>query len=163
MKKRQNIFIHPDRIEHLDETNARLEQGRKPAVATGYKSICCVRNSRRHRDILLRRDFVREKCPSGVFIIFKVVDRREVMLQPVPVEFINRTSICHIARRPFPWLRGYAYRAELDRTPEPAMVLLHSGVDPLLPEYTFELEEYRVQDAAFGELTAYKLIPFKMG
>ena len=157
--KQKNIFIHPDHIENLDDTARRLERGRKEAVPTGYTSDCVVRNSRRHRDILLSRRFVEEKCPSGAFIIFKVVDKREVMLQPVPIEFINRTSICHAERRAFARLRLYGYRARLDRAPEPAMVLFHSGVDPLLSAYLFRLEEFRVQDAALGELTAYKLVP----
>lgn len=161
-KKRRNILIHPDHIENLDEKNRRLEANRKEPKATGYETVCTFRNTRKHRDVLLKTDFVRNKCKSGVFIIFKVVNRKEVMLQPVPVEFMNRTSICHVERRFLSHWRCYGYRARLERAPEPAMVFIHSGIDPLIPEYTFRMVEYSIQDEAFGEVLAYKLEPLHM-
>lgn len=161
-KKRKHIFIHPDRIEDLDETNRRLEANRKKEEPTGYKSVCHIRNTRRRREILLKSDFVKEKCKSGVFILFKVVNRKQIMLQPVPIEFMNRTSIIHIRKRNFSRFRKYGYKARLDRSPEPASVFYETGLDPMLQGYTYELEEYKVQDAAFGEICAYKLIPLKM-
>lgn len=161
-QKKKHIFIHPDHIEDLDETNRRLEASRKEPQLTGYESVCYVYNKARRREILLTKDFVRSRCKTGIFFIFKVVDKSEVMLQPAPLEFINRTSICHVEKRPFAFFRRYAYRAVLDRTPEPAMILYHSGVDPQLPGYTFRMVEYKIQDAAFGEVPAYKLVPHKI-
>lgn len=163
MTNKKHIFIHPDHIENLDEKYSRMEKNKKDPIKTGYTSICLLRNSRKHRDILLKSNFVREKCKSGVFILFKIVNKKEVMFQPVPVEFSNRTSICHIQRRFFPFFKKYAYRSELIRAPEPSMILMHSDVDPLISEYTFELEEYKIQDEVFGEVFAYKLNPLKMG
>ena len=50
--KRKNILIHPDHIEDLDKKYKRLEENRKEPVRTGYTSICRLRNTRLHRDIL---------------------------------------------------------------------------------------------------------------
>lgn len=163
-KKRRNIYIHRDHIEDLDETRKKLEANRKEAVSTGYVTDCMIRNTKRHRDLLLRSAFVREKCKSGAIFIFKVVGKdNEVMLQPVPVQFMNRTAINHITRRSFRMLRRYGYSTDMHGTPEASTVLYNLGLSPMATSYRFRLEEYRVQDQAFGETFAYKFIPLSLG
>lgn len=163
-KKRKNIFIHPDHIENLDETAKKLEAGRKEAEPTGYTSECLLRNTKRHRDMLLKKAFVQEKLKSGAVFFFKVVGKEhEMMMQPVPVEFMNRTSINHVEKRLFGSLRRYAYRTDMYSTPEPSTVLFNLGLSPVAKYYRFRLEEYKVRDAAFGDMMAYKLVPLSMG
>lgn len=163
MAHKKKIFIHPDHIENLDEKYEKLEKDKKPEKETGYRSICYIRNTRKCRQIHLKANFVKEKCKSGAFIIFKVVDKPQIMLQPVPIEFMNRTSVGHIEKRNFAFFHRYGYKAELDRTPEPATIFYNLGLDPMLKGYVFEMVEYVVQDEAFGEIFAYKLVPVKMG
>lgn len=166
-KKKRRIFIHPDHIEDLDETKRKLEVNRKEAVPTGYVSECYIRNTRRHRDMLLTASFVRDKCKSGALFIFKVYGKEhEVMVQPVPVEFMNRTSINHVEKRSLMRYfshRRYAYRTDMHGTPEVSTVFFNLGLSPMAQSYHFRMEEYTVQDAAFGEVKAYKLVPLHLG
>lgn len=166
-KKKRKIFIHPDHIEYLDETKKKLDANRKEAVATGYVSECLIRNTGRHRDMLLPDAFVREKCKSGALFIFKVHGKEhEIMVQPVPVEFMNRTSINHVVKRSFARIfshRRYSYSVDMHGTPEASTVLYLCGLSPLARSYRFRLVEYTVQDAAFGEVKAYKLMPLHVG
>ncbi len=161
---KKHIFIHPDRIEDLDETERKLEQNKKEAEPTGYHSICQIINKGEKRCMLLKSSFVRKKIKSGALFIFSVVNKsHEVMLQPVPIEFMNRTAINHVHQRSFSLWRRYGYVVPMDGTPEPAQVLHLLGLSPTLEKYTCRLEEYVVQDAAFGELMAYKIIPMHIG
>lgn len=159
MKKKKNILIHPDRIEDLDRRNERLERNRKEPVSTGYITTCRLRNTRHHHDLLLPASFVRNKITTGCCIIFKVLGKDEMMLQPVPPKYINRTSICHVHRRFFSMFQRYAFRIPLDAVPEPCAILHGLNLDPLLTSYRFQLAEYRIMDDAEGELMAYKFIP----
>lgn len=156
--KRKNILIHPDHIEDLDKKYKRLEENRKEPVRTGYTSICRLRNTRLHRDILFRRMFVRDKMPTGAFIIFKELGKDSVMLQPCKPEWMNRTHINHVGGRFLGCLLFFSSYADLDTTP-PSQILYDLKIDPLVTSYTFRLEEWKVQDEHDGETVAYKLIP----
>lgn len=159
MSKKKNILIHPDRIEDLDRRNERLERNRKEPVPTGYTSTCKLRNTRHHKDLLLPASFVRNKIPTGCCIIFRVLGKDEMMLQPVPPKYINRTSICHVHRRTLGMFHRHAFRIPLDAVPEPCAILHGLNLDPLLTSYRFRLTEYSIMDDAEGELMAYKFIP----
>lgn len=160
MSKKKNILIHPDRIEDLDKT--RREQ-RKKAIepkATGYASICRLRNTNRHRDILFTTDFVTRKMQSLTFMVFHPIGQENtMMIQPVPVEWINRTSVCHIQERFLSSFRRYGFYADLDRVPEPCEILRMTGINPLAKGYTYRLEEWSINDDLQGPIFAYKLIP----
>jgi hypothetical protein len=147
--KRKNILIHPDHIEDLDKKYKRLEENRKEPVRTGYTSICRLRNTRLHRDILFRRMFVRDKMPTGAFIIFKELGKDSVMLQPCKPEWMNRTHINHVGGRFLGCLRFFSSYADLDTTP-PSQILYDLKIDPLVTSYTFRLEEWKVQDEHDG-------------
>lgn len=159
-KKKKRIFIHPDHIENLDETDRKLEEKKRDPIKTGYTTTCIIRNTEKRREILLKADFVREKIKSGVFFIFKVLNKEhQVMFQPVPIEFHNRTAVNHVERRFLGSLRRYGFRSDMHGTPEAATVLYNLGLSPQLEEYKFRLEEYSIRDAAFGDVYAYKFIP----
>lgn len=159
-KKRKNILIHPNRIEDLDKTRAELRKKAIEPKPTGYSSVCRIRNTRWSRDILFKDDFVSEKMKSMTFMVFHPIGQEKtMMLQPVPPEYINRTSVCHIAARWFARLRRFAFRAPLDRVPEPCEIFRQCGIDPLAYAYTFMLEEWEIMDDAMGKINAYKLIP----
>lgn len=158
MSKKKNILIHPDRIENLDksrETRKKIEPRQ-----TGYASICRIRNTNRHRDILFTTDFVAKKMQSLTFMVFHPIGQdKTMMIQPVPVEWINRTSVCHIQERFLSAFRKYGFRALLDRVPEPCEILRMTGINPLATGYTYRLEEWSINDDLQGEIMAYKLIP----
>ena len=61
MAKKRNILIHPNRIEDLDKTRAEQRKKAIKPQPTGYSSICRIRNTRFHRDILFKADFIAEK------------------------------------------------------------------------------------------------------
>ena len=172
--KRKNILIHPASVQHrrihfpqyhflspgslqqvfLLPESSFPEQTHIP----GYTSICRLRNTRLHRDILFRRMFVRDKMPTGAFIIFKELGKDSVMLQPCKPEWMNRTHINHVGGRFLGCLRFFSSYADLDTTP-PSQILYDLKIDPLVTSYTFRLEEWKVQDEHDGETVAYKLIP----
>lgn len=158
-KKKSRKFIHPDRIEDLDKRDAELEKKRREAKPTGYVTHARLRNTKRNQDLLLPADFVRRKMPTCLCMIFKVLNRDEVMLQPVPARYMKRTSICHAYRRPWGFLRRYGCHVTLDAVPEPCTILHILGLDPLMTSCKFRLEEYSIMDDGEGEVMAYKLIP----
>lgn len=158
MSKKRNILIHPDRIEDLDRT--RRERKKIEPKQTGYVSICRIRNTRRNRDILFVTDFVAEKMKSLTFMVFHPIGQdKTMMIQPVPAEWINRTSVCHIQERFLSSFRKYGFVSELDRVPEPCEIFHMTGINPLAKGYTYKLEEWRINDDLQGEINAYKLIP----
>lgn len=158
MEKKKNILIHPDHVEDLNAKYEKLEKNRKEPVRTGYTSVCRLRNTRFHRDILFRKSFVREKIPTGAFFVFKEVGKDNVMLQPCKAEWMQRSHIDHVRGRILAPFRFYGCRAELDTTP-PSQILYILGIDPLVNSYTFRMEEWKVQDEHSGETLAYKLVP----
>lgn len=161
MRKKKNILIHPDRIENLDETRRKQKEKAIKPKKTGYTGICRIRNTKRHRDILFTTDFVVNKMKSLTFMVFHPIGQdKTMMIQPVPVEWINRTSVCHIQERFLSAFRKYGFQAELDRVPEPCEILRMTGINPLANGYTYKLEEWRINDDLQGEINAYKLIPF---
>lgn len=163
MKKKRNILIHPDRIEDLDKT--RREQRRKAIEPkrTGYESVCRIRNTRRYRDILFTTDFVSKKMQSLTFMVFHPIGQdNTMMIQPVPVEWINRTSVCHIQERFLSAFRRYGFYADLDRVPEPCEILHMTGINPLAKGYTYKLEEWVINDDLQGQIFGYKLIPLSV-
>ena len=155
----KNILIHPNRIENRDETNRRLEKNRREPKPTGYVTDAILRNTQRHRDLLLPLSFIRTKMPSCACIIFQVLGKEEMMLQPGPTKYMNRTSICHATRRIFASIRRNGYRVELDAVPEPCTILHTLGIDPRTTGYHFRMEEWQIMDDAEGLTCAYKLIP----
>lgn len=160
MAKKKNILIHPNRIEDLDQKQAELRKKAIKPKATGYNSICRIRNSRFHRDILFKADFIAEKMKTMTFMVFHPIgEEKTMMIQPVPVEWINRTSVCHVQHRLFGKYRRFGFKADLDRVPEPCEILRQCGIDPLANGYTFLLEEWEINDDVMGKITAYKLIP----
>ena len=160
MAKKRNILIHPNRIEDLDKTREKLKRNAIKPQRTGYTSTCRIRNGRWHRDILFKEDFVGEKLKTMTFMIFHPIGQEKtMMLQPVPPEWINRTSVCHVRHRLFGHYRRFAFKAELDRVPEPCEILRQCGIDPLASGSTFMLEEWEIMDDAMGKIPAYKLIP----
>lgn len=160
MAKKRNILIHPNRIEDLDKTRERLRKNAIKPQRTGYTSICRIRNTRWHRDILFKEDFVGVKLKTMTFIIFHPIGQEKtMMLQPVPPEWINRTSVNHVQSRFLGRFRRFQFRAELDRVPEPCEILRQCGIDPLASGYTFMLEEWEIMDDVMGKIPAYKLIP----
>ena len=159
-KKRKNILIHPNRIEDLDKTRAELRKKAIKPQATGYSSICRIRNTRWRRDIIFKADFIAEKLKSMTFMVFHPSgEEKTMMLQPVPPEWINRTSVCHVQHRFLGKHRRFAFKAKLDRVPEPCEILRQCGIDPLAQGYTFMLEEWEIMDDVMGKIPAYKLIP----
>lgn len=159
-KKRKNILIHPNRIEDLDKRNAELRKKAIKPKPTGYNSFCLIRNSRWHRDILFKGDFVAEKMKSMTFMVFHPIgEEKTMMIQPVPPEWINRTSVCHIQERMSSRFRRFPFRSQLDRVPEPCEILRQCGIDPLASGYSFVLEEWEINDDIMGKINAYKLIP----
>ena len=161
-KPRKNIFIHPDHVEDLDERK-RQEANKKEATRTGYSTVCRLINRDGCRELLLKGSFVRNKCKSGAVFIFKVRGKDQVMMQPVPIEFMNRTAIIHVHKRALSAFRRYGYHAVMDGTPQPCQVLHMLGLSPVVEEYVFRLDEYVVQDEAFGETFAYRFIPLHVG
>lgn len=158
--KRRNILIHPNRIEDLDKKHAELRKKAIKPQRTGYSSICRIRNTRWNRDILFKADFISEKMKSMTFMVFHPIgEEKTMMIQPVPPEWINRTSVCHIQQRWFAKYRRFAFRSMLDRVPEPCEILRQCGIDPLAQGYTFLLEEWEIMDDVMGKIPAYKLIP----
>lgn len=159
-KKRKNILIHPNRIEDLDKTRAELRKKAIKPKATGYNSICRIRNTRWHRDILFKADFIAEKMKSMTFMVFHPIgEEKTMMIQPVPPEWINRTSVCHVQHRLLGSFHRFPFRAQLDRVPEPCEILRQCGIDPLANGYTFLMEEWEINDDVMGKIPAYKLIP----
>ena len=159
MNKKRRILIHPDHIEDLDAKEARLKKNAKEPVRTGYSTICRLRNTDNHRDIILKASFVADKIATMTFMIFHDMKNDCMMLQPVPASYIHRTSVCHVQTRFLGFIRRYGYCAELDRVPEPCSILMQCGISPLASSYKFKLEEYRIQDEYEGELFAYRFIP----
>lgn len=162
-KPRKNIFIHPDHVEDLDERKRQQETNKKEATQTGYSTVCRLINRDGCRELLLKGCFVRNKCKSGAVFIFKVRGKDQVMMQPVPIEFMNRTAIIHVHKRALSAFRRYGYHAVMDGTPQPCQVLHMLGLSPVVEEYVFRLDEYVVQDEAFGETFAYRFIPLHVG
>lgn len=161
MSKKRNILIHPDRIEDLDKTREELKKNAIKPQPTGYFSVCRIRNTKRRRDILLPADFVAEKLKSLTVVFFHPIGQEKtMMMQPVPPEWINRTSVCHVQERWFSSLRRFGFSAELDRIPEPCEILHQLGIDPLAKGYTCRLEEWEIMDDKLGKVCAYKLIPY---
>ena len=159
-KKRKNILIHPTHIEDLDKKHADLRKKAIKPKATGYNSICRIRNTRWRRDILFKADFIAEKMKSMTFMVFHPIgEEKTMMIQPVPPEWINRTSVCHVQQRLFGAWRRFPFYAQLDRVPEPCEILRQCGISPLASGYTFLLEEWKINDDIMGEINAYKLIP----
>lgn len=160
MAKKRNILIHPNRIEDLEKTRAELKKKAIKPQRTGYSSICRIRNTRRHRDILFKDDFIAEKMKTMTFMVFHPIGQEKtMMLQPVPPEYINRTSVYHIEHRWFPKFRRFQFRSQLDRVPEPCEIFRQCGIDPLAHGYSFMLEEWEIMDDVMGKINGYKLIP----
>lgn len=162
-KQRKNIYIHPDHVEDLDERKRQQEANKKEPRQTGYSTVCRLINRDGQRELLLKGGFVRKKCKSGAVFIFKVCCKDQVMMQPVPIEFMNRTAIMHVRKRTMSVFRRYGYHAAMDGTPQPCQVLHMLGLSPVVEEYVFRLDEYVVQDEAFGETFAYRFIPLHIG
>lgn len=162
-KQRKNIYIHPDHVEDLDERRHQQEANRKEPRKTGYSTVCRLVNRDCCRELLLKGSFVRSKCKSGAVFIFKVCGKDQVMMQSVPIEFMNRTAIMHVRKRTMSVFRRYGYHAVMDGTPQPCQVLHMLGLSPVVEEYVFRLDEYVVQDEAFGETFAYRFIPLHIG
>lgn len=162
-KQRKNIYIHPDHVEDLDERRRQQEANKKEPSKTGYSTVCRLINRDNCRELLLKGSFVRSKCKSGAVFIFKVCGKDQVMMQPVPIEFMNRTAIMHVHKRSMSAFRRYGYHAVMDGTPQPCQVLHMLGLSPVVEEYVFRLDEYVVQDEAFGETFAYRFIPLHIG
>lgn len=162
-KQRKNIYIHPDHVEDLDERRRQQEANKKEPKKTGYSTVCRLINRDNCRELLLKGSFVRSKCKSGAVFIFKVCGKDQVMMQPVPIEFMNRTAIMHVRKRSMSAFRRYGYHAVMDGTPQPCQVLHMLGLSPVVEEYVFRLDEYVVQDEAFGETFAYRFIPLHIG
>lgn len=154
-------LIHPDRVEDLDEKNKNLEASSKDPQKTGYSSTCIIYNKPHRREIVFRKSFVEEKIPAGVILIYKVLKQEKIMLEPVDLSFINRTSVAHIEPRRFFSFRRYPYRALLDTTPEPSMIMLHSKVSPKLPAYKYRLDEYIIRSDEGKDVKAYQFVPLR--
>jgi hypothetical protein len=164
MAKKKNIFIHPDRVEDLDKTWKDLELNKAKPEPTGYSTVCLLRNTPearfpfRHSDVLLKRSFVERKMPTRAFIIFHDIRQDGVMLQPVKLEWMDRSHINHARRRRLSFLHLFGYVAPLTTTP-PSQILALLGIHPLTSAYYCRLEEWRVKDQYDGEVLAYKIIP----
>jgi hypothetical protein len=180
--KRNNIRIHPDHVEHLDQTRAEARKHAIKPERTGYESVCQLVNEEKktltsllfgYREFRFKAKFVKEKMKSGVFITFAPFDSKQaeraenetgdeqhrtgIMLQPVPVEYMKRTSIAHIHRRLFGFLCRFGYYADMDTVPEPCEILWRMHLDPTMRRATFILEEWKIKDDKQGETFAYKL------
>jgi hypothetical protein len=160
-------------VEHLDETRALRRKNAKEPEFTGYVSVCQLINRKKCREFRFKSRFVREKMKSGLFLTFapftaqqalkaekETGDERHrtgIMLQPVPPEYMRRTSVAHIHHRLMGFLRRFGMYAPMDTFPEPCEVLYRMKLDPTLEKATFLMEEWKIQDDALGEVLAYKL------
>lgn len=52
------------------------------------------------------------------------------ILRPVDVQMLNQTTVQHVRRRRFWFLRRYGYEISFDGRVEPAMMLFDYGIDP---------------------------------
>lgn len=164
-KKKRHIFIHPDHVENLDRKWERLELNKQEAKPTGYVGYCRFRSTpearysfMRHIDVLFHRKFVESKLPTRAFFFYHDTKRDWYMLQPAKPEWINRTHINHVLLRPFSKLRRFGYAAPLTTTP-PCQIFYNTCVSPLARAYTYQLQEYYVNDEHEGRTLAYRLVP----
>lgn len=116
------------------------------------------------RRVLLHGRFVRSKLPTRTAFIFTSRDkhdpnRRTVYIQGCPVHYMQRTSVFHIVRRPFGFLRWYGYYADLDMTPEPQSILMATDRSPLIRSYTYKLAEQNGRDQHLNDVYNYRFIP----
>jgi hypothetical protein len=173
MSRKNDIRILPDRIVHLADERRRRRQFAKQPKVTGYMSECRLINTKHCREFRFTADFVREKLQTGLILTFAPFSaeqalkaeeetgeerhRTGIMIQPVPPEYMKRTSVAHIRRRFLGLFSRFPYYATLDTVPEPCEVLNRMRMDPSLPSATFFLEEWIIQDDMLGEIKGYKL------
>ena len=62
--------------------------------------------------------------------IFHDPKRDKMYVQFPELKMMQRTSIAHVERKRWWWASKYGYYATLDMTPEPAYVMLMTGVNP---------------------------------
>ena len=101
-KKRKDILIHPNRIEDLDKTRAELRKKAIKPQATGYSSICRIRNTRWHRDIIFKADFIAEKLKSMTFMVFHPIgeEKGSTVLPPAMCSTVFWVSTEGLLSRP---------------------------------------------------------------
>ena len=113
------------------------------------------------RRILLHGGFVRKKLPTRTAFIFTSRHkddplRKDVYLQGCPVHYMQQTSVFHICRRSFSFLRWYGYYADLDMTPEPQSILIATDRSPLMRSYTYGLTEQNGRDQHLHDVFNYR-------
>ena len=157
-RKKQHILIHGDHIEDLDERDRREQAEAVEVKETGYRTRCRIvsREDRWNwlrravngmvgwmfpewkmpcrmkyvRRVELKRKFVEMRMVTRCVHLFHDPKRDKMYLQCPELQMMQRTSIAHVERFGWWWLRRYGYYATLDMTPEPSYVMLLTGVNP---------------------------------
>ena len=109
--------------------------------------------------IELKRNFVRNKVLTRCVTIFLGKNKGKdtgLILQPVPMEYLNRMGVEHIEEKKLGWLRTYPFYADLN-TYSAVELLRQAGVNPLASkDVRFRLIEMTGKDKPKDkELTYY--------
>lgn len=185
-RKKQHIRIHRDHIEDLDERDEQEQKNAVEIINTGYHTkirlvsresrlnwlrravnrvmawACApgevVWPTRRIRKVELKRGFVQEKMATRCLAWLHDSKQGSMYFIPVPMEHMQRTSICHINEYKWPWLHRFGCWAEMDMTPTSEYAMLMTGVDPRhTTSKVYRVEEVTGKDRHVGEVMHYRL------
>ena len=186
-RKKQHIRIHADRIENLDERDEKERREAVEVKETGYSTQCRLVNKegglnwlRRLvnrmlgwavprgesvwklkfvRRVEFKRKFVEMRVETRCVHIFHDPKRDKMYVQFPPLKMMNRTSIAHLKKKKYSWAHRYGYYAELDMTPEPAYVMMMTGVHPDAKVQDYRLVEEDGKCRYFGVTKVYRMEP----
>lgn len=188
-RRKQHIRIHPDHIENLDETAARQAREAVEVKETGYKSRLRLtsRGSRLnwlrrlvsrslswlypkerkawpevyYRRAEFKRNLLEMRVETRCALFFHDPRKKKMYVQFCPLDYMKRTSVCHIEKHRLSRLRRYAYYADMDMTPEPTYVMLKSGVYPKggSCRLDYELVEEEGKCTDLGPVRVYRMEP----
>lgn len=103
------------------------------------------------------RNFVKTKVVTRCVTMFLGKNKGKktgFILQPVPLEYLNRMGVEHIEQKRFSWLHRYPYYADLN-TYSSVQVMRETGVNPLANKSVrYRLTELRGKELT-GELAYY--------
>ena len=97
-----------------------------------YDQCCCP--MKYINRIELTRNFVKIKVVTRCVTMFSGKNKGKktgLIMQPVPMEFLNRMAVEHIEKKPFAWLRRYPYYADLNSYSAVELFRI-AGINPLV-------------------------------
>lgn len=115
------------------------------------------------RHVMLCHRSMARVIESGLGMFAKISEDSDGCwaLVPTSVDMLNRTTVQHLRRRPFWFLRRYAYELSFDGRVEPSMMLFDYGITPDKPQQrftvTFERVPIRDQPGKFNQFFRFWL------